>query len=844
MTESSFVDSGFAILVFSLGDDSIACINKAMAFLTAIASSRFSSTNNQLRVSSNIRNQATIQDEKVTVQQVHGRQGQNYSGTTYKGNATTSKGNTTSGQARVVKCYNCQGEGHMARQCTQPKRPRNATWYKEKVMLVEAHEARQILDDEQLAFLTDPRIPVVVLMDSISNYGSDFISEVSNSETYQNDMVNQKTQQATGQDENLQAQQDSNLQAQQDSMSLSVIEQMSEQMINHNCRLNKLSGYPTIESSSPPVRVEVPSELPKKRTTPNALTEGIQRSNSCEKCLNLDAEFSKSKQAYNDLLNIYSQLGKHCISLEVSMQLKQEVFQNNESCVCQNAPKIPEYFEKNDLKAQLKDKYMTVFEQAKAKQPLDNELEFICKHAKRIQELLVYVQDSCPSAIRLSETKLVVTKMNERKKSKSTKKHKKQNVWKPTGYVFTEVGLKWKPTGRTFTIVGNSCPLTRFTSTNVVPPKQLTSHSDEMQKPEIKVYCRKPKNVKHIGSSKISKIVESKNANHSEPNHTWGSIATDIPSSSSFVMIGCPDCTMVSGLRMFKTHDRESLFAHELFQEAAVPRAKVLADSLVSISISQDAPSTNNVFLIKLKWIYKIKTDESGGVIKNKAQLVAQGFRQEKDIKTAFLNGELKEEVYVSQPEGFVDQDNPSHVYKLKKAILTVSNKHHVHGMICCQAFLSLNSSLKDTDMSFTAYADVDHAGCQDTRRSTSGSAQFLGEQYVHLIQVNYTIAFAQANYALLHRIMSSITAQQTKLDLELVPKENRLDIEKFNGRIPHGLTPREPTFHVILDAIALTLCYPVFLITVDVPEVYMHQFWNSVYKHDAFYRFKLDKNK
>ncbi|GJZ27776.1 hypothetical protein Tco_0572423, partial [Tanacetum coccineum] len=73
--------------------------------------------------------------------------------------------------------------------------------------------------------------------------------------------------------------------------------------------------------------------------------------------------------------------------------------------------------------------------------------------------------------------------------------------------------------------------------------------------------------------------------------------------------------------------------------------------------------------------------------------------------------------------------------------------------------------------------------------------------------------------------IISSITAQQTKLDLELVPKENRLDI-------------------VILDAIALTPCYPAFLITVDVPEVYRHQFWNSVYKHDTFYRFKIDKKK
>nr|GEV09818.1 retrovirus-related Pol polyprotein from transposon TNT 1-94 [Tanacetum cinerariifolium] len=91
---------------------------------------------------------------------------------------------------------------------------------------------------------------------------------------------------------------------------------------------------------------------------------------------------------------------------------------------------------------------------------------------------------------------------------------------------------------------------------------------------------------------------------------------------------------------------------------------------------------------------------------------------------------------------------------------------------------------------------------------------------------------------------MSSITAQHTELNLEFVLKENRLDIKKYNGRIPHGLTPREPTCQVVLDAIKLTLCYPVFLITADVPEVYMHQFWNFIYKHDTFYRFKINKKK
>ncbi|GJV27304.1 retrovirus-related pol polyprotein from transposon TNT 1-94 [Tanacetum coccineum] len=126
---------------------------------------------------------------------------------------------------------------------------------------------------------------------------------------------------------------------------------------------------------------------------------------------------------------------------------------------------------------------------------------------------------------------------NVNSRAKSAKKHKKQNIWKPTGHVFTEVGFKWKPTGRTFTIVGNSCPLTRFTSANVVPPKKTTSHSVELQKPELKVYSRKPKNVKNVGSSKKAKIVESK-------------------LSRLFSGIWTPDV---------RTHDRESLSALSKF---------------------------------------------------------------------------------------------------------------------------------------------------------------------------------------------------------------------------------------------------------------------------------------
>ncbi|GJY15830.1 hypothetical protein Tco_0386252, partial [Tanacetum coccineum] len=183
MTEFPQMDSGFAAPVFNQGDDPIACLYKAMAFLTAVASSRFPSTNNQLRTSFNLRNQAIIQDGKVTMQQVQGRQGQSYAGTSYKGNATSFWRNNAGGQTRVVKCYNCQGE---------------------------VHESGQILDEEQLAFLADPGIldgqaaqttipntpafqtedldaygsnyddvsnAKAVLMANLSNYGSDVISK-------------------------------------------------------------------------------------------------------------------------------------------------------------------------------------------------------------------------------------------------------------------------------------------------------------------------------------------------------------------------------------------------------------------------------------------------------------------------------------------------------------------------------------------------------------------------------------------------------------------------------------------------------------------------------------------
>ncbi|GJS31416.1 hypothetical protein Tco_0492036 [Tanacetum coccineum] len=220
------LDSSLAVPMYQQGKDPIECINKAMAYMSAVTS-RFPPSNNQLRTLSNLRNQETIQDGRVTIQQVQGRQNQSYAGTGNRGIATTSKGNVVAGQPRVVKCYNYQREGHITRQCTQPKRPRNAAWFKEKLMLAKAQEAGQILDEEQLANFADPGISEAliaqqiipqnsafqigdldtydsdcddlssakaVLMANISSCDPEIFSEVPYSDSYLNDMINQDVQ--------------------------------------------------------------------------------------------------------------------------------------------------------------------------------------------------------------------------------------------------------------------------------------------------------------------------------------------------------------------------------------------------------------------------------------------------------------------------------------------------------------------------------------------------------------------------------------------------------------------------------------------------------------------------
>nr|GEW89361.1 hypothetical protein [Tanacetum cinerariifolium] len=284
------IAESLTVLVFKQGDDPIDVINHMMSFLSTVTTSRYPTTNNQLRNSSNPRQQATINDGKITVQPVQGRQISFASGTsrTYTIGATGSN----SGKQRTVICYNCKGEGHMSKQCTKPKRKRDDSWFKDKVLLVQAQANGQILHEEELAFLADQGITEgqatqtvithnaayqaddldacdsdcgeinavkVALMANLSHYGSDALAEVHNPDNVDTNMINPTVQAMPSfeqsnvvndseteitSDSNIilysqyviesqqAAVQNSNSFAQQDVLILSLIEQLKTQVVN------------------------------------------------------------------------------------------------------------------------------------------------------------------------------------------------------------------------------------------------------------------------------------------------------------------------------------------------------------------------------------------------------------------------------------------------------------------------------------------------------------------------------------------------------------------------------------------------------------------------------------
>nr|GEW22145.1 retrovirus-related Pol polyprotein from transposon TNT 1-94 [Tanacetum cinerariifolium] len=366
--------------------------------------------------------------------------------------------------------------------------------------------------------------------------------------------------------------------------------------------------------------------------------------------------------------------------------------------------------------------------------------------------------------------------------------------------------------------------------------------------------------------------------------------------------------------------------------EVVAPEPAASTGSPSSTTVDQDAPSP-------------MKLDELGGILKNKARLVARGYHQEEGIdfeesfapvarleairiflafaahknmvvyhmvvKTVFLNGNLREEVYVSQPNGFVDPDNPNHVYKLKKALYGLKQAPRtwydmlysflisqdfskgsedptlfirendndlllvqiyvddiifaastpelcdLFAKIMCSKFkismmgkisfflgLQISQSPRGLFINQSKYAleslkkygfkycdPVDTPMVEKSKLDEDKEGKAVDPSHyrgmignlLYLIASRPDLQFTICMYA---RTIDITIDQQVALDKALVHQASRLRIGKSNFRLRSDLKSKESTLQVVYDVLKLTPFYKAFLVTADVLEIYMQEFW------------------
>nr|GEW26493.1 uncharacterized mitochondrial protein AtMg00810-like [Tanacetum cinerariifolium] len=195
----------------------------------------------------------------------------------------------------------------------------------------------------------------------------------------------------------------------------------------------------------------------------------------------------------------------------------------------------------------------------------------------------------------------------------------------------------------------------------------------------------------------------------------------------------------------------------------------------------------------------------------------------------------------------------------------------------------------KDSSVALTAFADADHAGCQDTRRSTSESVQFLGERLISWSskrQKSASISNTEAEYIALSEYqladlftkalgrgrteflinklgmrsftpetlkqlmneedetMATTIEQQVEMDEALVPNTQRLRIGRSNLRLPSDIQFKESTLQLVYDVLRRCPFFKAFPVSADVPEIYMQEFWATAYVHQQSIQFKINNKK
>nr|GEW37296.1 hypothetical protein [Tanacetum cinerariifolium] len=314
--------------------------------------------------------QATINNGRVTIQPIQGRQNFVSAGSS---RPFTSGSGGAPGKQRVIVCYNCKGEGHMSKQCTKPKRKRDAEWFKDKVLLVQAQVNGQVLHEEELEFLADLgtaesssnqtvvtnnaayqaddlvaydsdcdeiNSAKIALMANLSHYGSDNLAEVNNQDNRANYLTHQERQvQSTSEQSTILTQ--SNTKMASDSNIISYSQYMNESQNNtvQNLTLPALQDdliLSVIKQLKTQVVTYTKINQDNKHVN-DLLTAELERYRSQERVLNElkhDEKASTSYESFQEIKSLKHTLSEHLKekeSLEQKITILKNDFQKEES---------------------------------------------------------------------------------------------------------------------------------------------------------------------------------------------------------------------------------------------------------------------------------------------------------------------------------------------------------------------------------------------------------------------------------------------------------------------------------------------------------------------------------
>ncbi|GJT14387.1 hypothetical protein Tco_0861429 [Tanacetum coccineum] len=522
------------------GDDPIDAINHMMSFLTAVVTSRYPTTNNQLRNSSNPRQQATINNGRVTLQPIQGRQTSFVAGTsrTYTPGASGSNSGKqrTKAQQSKPKLY----VGDIIVQTNPIEIPDS----KETLALAEESRSKMLLKHKDNMMLEKEKLwnehrieskTMKLRMNQVLNEKND-----SENKVMSKDIVTYLFNPIRGDDSvNVHEYKDKIKQDLEEIETINIeLDHRVTKLIAENEHLKQT--YKQLYDSIKPARIRSKEQCDDLINQVNIKSAEISDLNVSlqEKALAITAlqdELKKLKGKAlvdNNVSNHPSDPELHQVNVEpitpklLNKRTAHSAYIKHSQEEATVLRDLVDHIKANYPLDPLLESALKQSTSASGSQPsgntkkdkiqqtqsriLKNKVE---AHPRKVKSSLknkdhvvepkgtAPVQHSKLNAN--SDLKCVkcngcmlsdnhdlcvldfINNVNARAKSRSVKKNSKRKVWKPTGKVFTNIGYIWRPTGRTFTIVGNVCPLTRITTTTKVPLRKSSALDNKTPKPVV-----------------------------------------------------------------------------------------------------------------------------------------------------------------------------------------------------------------------------------------------------------------------------------------------------------------------------------------------------------------------